>query len=545
MLWSHIKYDGSKALVLRIMFLILCLPVITIAFPIFILAIRAKQRSLKFLQGPPNPSLFLGHDYDLLNEKEVGDLEFKWFIEYGTVFRATTCYYEDMLVVADPKALQHIFHKSGYRYKKPKDFVQGAFRRFGPGLTAVQGSQHRRQRKIMNPAFSAAQIKPFVTRFQEHTKSLVIKWREQVQAGQTSIDTVEWFKKMTLDALGETMFDYDFGELQNKNNQLSNMVRNLFVDSVHPGPIRLLYGAARRSLPDNLASLTEYFPTKEDVRWRKWLQTSYSVAKRLYDGKVQEGSSENDVLGVISRSLHSSTPEKALDSEEALAQMSTIILAGNDTSSTMLTWLLYELSRHPEDQKRLLQEIKDTRRKTGNIEYLTANDYEQMPFLNAVIKEAMRLHPIAHTLIRQADVDDIIPLQYPVVSVYGEMLSEIPVVKEQRIMVSISAYNRLKEVWGEDADEWNPSRFLTSKRQTTLGVFGNMMTFGAGVRGCIGWRFAVHEIQTVVSGLVEAFEFSLPPGVEIMRVRAGLMAPAVKGKPKEGVQMPVKIKIRD
>ncbi|EEB90653.1 hypothetical protein MPER_11111 [Moniliophthora perniciosa FA553] len=278
---------------------------IAITFAIFALAIRAKQRSLKFLQGPPNPSLLLGHDYDLLNEKEVGVLEFKWFTDYGTIFRAATCFYEDMLVVADPKALQHIFHKSSYRYKKPKDFVQGAFRRFGPGLTAVQavisatGSQHRRQRKIMNPAFSAAQVKPFVATFRRHTKSLVIKWREQVQAGTASIDTVEWFKKMTLDALGETMFDYDFGELQNQNNELSNMVRNLFVDSVRPGPMKLLYGAARRSLPDSLANLTEYFPTKEDVRWRKWLRTSYSVAQKLYNGKVQEGSSENDVLGVI------------------------------------------------------------------------------------------------------------------------------------------------------------------------------------------------------------------------------------------------------
>ncbi|ESK89570.1 cytochrome p450 [Moniliophthora roreri MCA 2997] len=408
------------------------------------------------------------------------------------------------------------------------------------------GTIHQRQRKILNPAFSAAQIKPLASTFQKYTKYLVNKWRDQVQAGTKTIDALKWFPNMTLDALGESVFDFEFGALDSKGNELSYMVRNLFVDSVRPGPLRLLYRAARRSLPDSLSDLTEYFPTKEDIRWRKWLKKSYTIAQQLYDGKAQiEVSQENDIIGVISRSLHNDTPEKSLDHEEALAQLATVILAGHETTSSMLTWLMYELSRHPKDQERLFQEIKDTRNKTGNEGDLTVNDYDSMPFLNAVIKEAMRLHPIVSTLLRQADVDDVIPLQYPIVSASGEILSEIPVVKEQRIMVSVSAYNRLKEVWGEDADEWNPSRFLDTKRQTTLGVFGNLMTFGAGVRACIGWRFAVHEIQAVVSGLVEAFEFSPPPGVQIIRIQVGFTVPAIRGKVEEGVQMPVQIQVRD
>ncbi|EEB92190.1 hypothetical protein MPER_09336, partial [Moniliophthora perniciosa FA553] len=200
---------------------------------------------------------------------------------------------------------------------------------------------------------------------------------------------------------------------------------------------------ARRSLPDSISNLTEYFPTKEDIRWRKWLKKSYTIAQQLYDGKAQiEISGENDILRVISRSRQNDAPEKSLDYEEALAQLARVF-CGN-----------------PRTQKA-----------AGTEGDLT---------------EAMRLHPIVSTLLRQADVDDVIPLQYPVVSASGEILSEIPVVKEQRIMVSVGAYNRLKEVWGEDADEWNPSRFLDTKRQTMLGVFGNLMTFGAGVRACLG-----------------------------------------------------------
>ncbi|EEB93888.1 hypothetical protein MPER_07398, partial [Moniliophthora perniciosa FA553] len=66
------------------------------------------------------------------------------------------------------------------------------------------------------------------------------------------------------------------------------------------------------------------------------------------------------------------------------------------------------------------------------------------------------------------------------------MISEIPVVKGQQIFTSLIGYNYLTQVWGEDADEWNPERHLDAKRATTLGVYGNLMTFGAGVRACLG-----------------------------------------------------------
>ncbi|EEB98292.1 hypothetical protein MPER_02227, partial [Moniliophthora perniciosa FA553] len=64
--------------------LILYLPVLIAAYAVYVLAVRAKQRSLRFLQGPPSPSILLGHEHDLLHQNVVGDLEFKWFKDYGT-----------------------------------------------------------------------------------------------------------------------------------------------------------------------------------------------------------------------------------------------------------------------------------------------------------------------------------------------------------------------------------------------------------------------------------------------------------------------------
>ncbi|EEB96530.1 hypothetical protein MPER_04323, partial [Moniliophthora perniciosa FA553] len=143
--------------------------------------------------------------------------------------------------------------------------------------------------------------------------------------------------------------------------------------------------------------------------------------------------------------------------------------------------------------------------------------------------ETLRLHPIVAGLLREPETDDVIPLANPVVSTSGEMLGEIPVVEGQRIMASIIGYNYLKEVWGDDAEEWNPKRHLDVKRQTTLGVYGNL----------------VHEVQTVTVSLLQSFQFSMPKDVEVMMIQAGFTQPMVKGELHKGFQMPLQVKLRD
>ncbi|KAJ3750230.1 cytochrome P450 [Lentinula detonsa] len=529
------------------------------AYILFGFVYRYYQRSLKFLRGPPSPSLLFGNDYELVHQEEVGILENKWFNEYGTAFRTSSCYGEDTLVIADPRAIQYVFHTSSYRFPKSIDSQQVTKMMFGRGIVWAEGEMHNRQRKALNPAFSASQLRQFLDLFQRSTTRLAKKWKQEELADTLDsgkvINVTHWLPRITLDVIGESAFNYDFGALDGRANELGEIFKHMFADSrLYPQKPLILWRAFRRSIPVSLGNFLCRFPTKEEKRFKEFSNASKKIAKSVFDTASQGTNGEEDlkgskdVLSVLLRSNMTADPKKALDEDEVLSQMATIILAGHETTASTTTWILYELGKSLKDQSRVYEEIREMRDRIGVDGEPTASDYDSMPFFNAVIKEGLRLHPIVPTLLRQAAHEDVIPLEFPVISESGEEMSQIPISKGQRVSVSISVYNRLTQVWGKDANEWNPERFFhETKKDTTLGVYANLMTFSAGVRACIGWRFALMELQAILFGLLENFEFSPgPEGLDdIQRVPAGLMIPMKKGHWQDGIQMPLRVRVRN
>ncbi|KAJ3824937.1 cytochrome P450 [Lentinula raphanica] len=538
----------------------LALLFISSAYILFGFVYRYYKRSLKFLRGPPRPSLLFGNDYELVHQEEVGLLETKWFNEYGTAFRTSSCYGEDTLMVADPRAIQYVFHTSSYRFPKSRDSQQITKMLFGRGIVWAEGEVHNRQRKALNPAFSASQLRQFLGLFQRSTARLASVWKQEELANNLEsgkvINVTHWLPKITLDVIGQSAFNYDFGALDGRANELGEIFKHiqpiLTIDVLQKR--LMLWRAFRRSMPVRLGDFLCRFPTKEERRFKEFSTTSKKIAKEVFSDASKETNGEEDlkgakdVLSVLLRSNMTADPKKALDEDEVLSQMATIILAGHETTASTTSWILYELGRSLKDQSRIYEEIQELRNRIGADADPTGNDYDSMPFFNAVIKEALRLHPIVPALFRQAGSEDVIPLEYPVIAESGEEISQIPVSKGQRIMVAISVYNRLTQVWGKDANEWNPERFLhESKKDINLGVYANLMTFSAGVRACIGWRFALMELQAILFGLLENFEFTPgPDGLDdIQRVPAGLMIPMRKGRWQEGIQMPLHVRVRN
>ncbi|KAF5388796.1 hypothetical protein D9757_005650 [Collybiopsis confluens] len=184
-------------------------------------------------------------------------------------------------------------------------------------------------------------------------------------------------------------------------------------------------------------------------------------------------------------------------------------------------------------------------RNIGNRQFTVA-DFESMPYMTAVLKESMRIHPALYQNYRQAARDEVLPLSSPITTSNGEKITELPIAKGTKLVLSIASYNRNKKVFGEDADVYNPDRWLkvSEKKGPTVGVYGNLLTFSAGVRTCIGWRFALYNVQVLLVEIINNFELGPTRDLERLRREACLvMLPTLEGEEIKGENLPLQISI--
>ncbi|KZV64465.1 cytochrome P450 [Peniophora sp. CONT] len=507
-------------------------------------ALRFFRPTLKGIRGPPRSSFWLGNQGDIRYQGEVGDVEFPWLNEFGGAWKLYGPLGEERLALADPKALQYVLQTSGYRFPKSPDTRASVRMILGEGIAWVHGDQHQRHRKIMNPAFSVPQLKSFMPLFLRHANKLVQKWKDQEISPATGNDPVinihPWLSRTTLDVIGEAGFGYQFGALDDTKSQheLSGVYDNLFVDStLYPHRWDIVFRAIWKYFSPSVLYFLRYLPSREYQRFRSYQDFMRVFGRKLISqAQVDTKGTAKDVMSVLMRANEAEEAALKLSEGEVIDQISTILLAGHDTTANSLTWWLYELARHPEWQERVRDEIRVVRRKLTErgVDDFTIADLEGMSVMHATLKEAMRLHTIVWMLSRVAGQDDVIPLSTPITTETGERISSIPVQKGQNIEISIATYNRNPDVWGVDAHEWNPDRFMRLDKagMTSVGVYANLLNFSAGIRGCIGWRFSVIEMQAIAATLIENFEFALPPQTKdniIKRMPTGIMAPMADG----------------
>ncbi|EIW62974.1 PAH-inducible cytochrome P450 monooxygenase PC-PAH 4 [Trametes versicolor FP-101664 SS1] len=522
-------------------------------FIVLLLRLFHHRRSLRQLQGPQRLYSLLGHEVHMSRQDEVGDLEFKWLRQFGPTWRIQGAFGADVLMTGDPKALQHIFHKSGHRYAKTVSQNHMNYLLGGPNIVWAAGADHQRHRKVMNPAFSAPQLRSFLPLFQRITGKLTEKWKRDL-AGSSELETAvnEWFSRTTLDIIGQAGFDYDYRALdENEESALAKAYHGVLArfSNSKDAEFRLpkatmLFRATWTYLPQSVLQMFQYIPADPFARLLNLRKVFSRYGQQMLSEKrpeidtVEKDSRGKDIMSVLIKANASSDAKTRLDDDELMAEMFTLTLAGHETTATTLTFLLYELARNPEYQNRMREEVQQTRARViarGDTNF-TMEDLDSM------------------TLCMNAIKDDVLPLSIPVVSTSGETITEIPIKKGQGFVTSFAAYHRLREVWGDNPDIWNPDRFfhIDVEKQINVGVFANLMTFSAGVRGCIGWRFSIIEMQAVVAAIVEQFQFRLPAGAavsdpkksQIQRAPAGgAMVPLTRGQPELGPNLRLRVSL--
>ncbi|KAJ7108499.1 cytochrome P450 [Mycena epipterygia] len=513
---------------------------------------RWTRFSIADIAGPEPESFLLGCLPEFL-QSQAGESDFKWQARYGNVVRIRGILGTDRLLVSDPKALQHIYN-SGYNIRKQGLRSEITRLLTGPGLAWSNNATHQRQRRVNSPAFGTNEARSYIPIFSAYA-SLSSQWKELTVDGSAVVNTPRYFSRFFLDVIGEVAFDYQFGATNDEQDPLSKTLSSVTQMFSVPSKTGIFIFALLEFLPVTFIHLLlRYAPVSGLQNCRRVTKVAVGIAKELVDRKAEAllaGKGKRDIMSLLVKANASTNPRTNLSEEEMLAQMQTIMQAGHETTATTMSWTVFELSKQPEVQAKLRAEILATERAMharGDTEFTYA-DFEAMPYTIAVMKETFRFHPVAYNTNREAARDEVLPLSKPLVTKSGKTITEIPIPKNTLLVVSIAGYNRNPDVFGEDAHVFRPERWLdgTVQTSTSLGVYGNLMTFGSGHRACIGWRFAVYEYQTFLVELVKNFEFSMDPSLaaKVRREAVMVMAPTIDGEVLKGPQLPITIRAVD
>ncbi|CAK5269545.1 unnamed protein product [Mycena citricolor] len=491
---------------------------------------RTWTSSLRFIDGPPSPSFVFGHSVVYSDVPETGD---QWRERYGQTFMAKGIFGADDLHTTNVKAVAHIL-RHGSLYPRTPEFLSILTHIFGAGLLSVDLDPHRRQRKIIHPAFSAQQIRLMNEGFLEQAIVLRDFLAADVRkaGGSATVNLGEMFRQVTLDIIGEAGFGYKFNSLQSggKNEgDLSEAFRLLFhVPSANlNNAVQIAQGAipVLRFLPLPGWRSMQFAKKTMKAVGTNLMQKAKAEAQAL--GEKELGSGRDLLSILVKANMSADIPNtQRLSDSEIIAQVPTFLAAGHETSSAALGWAVHVLSHHPAVQDKLRKEMLSIPTDTPTMDELNA-----LPFFEAVLREILRLYAPLAFIQRVATRDDVLPLNKPYVDQLGVAHETLPcisftvfqspvpltnnsITKGQMITIPIRGINTDKEIWGEDALEFKPERWnnLPDAVGSVPAVWGNQLTFLAGAHSCIGFRFSLVEQKAILFSLLQVFEFL--PGTE-------------------------------
>ncbi|KAI0781533.1 cytochrome P450 [Trametes elegans] len=481
------------------------------------------------IPGTQSDSFLWGNILMLFGRKTSWAYSDRLAAEYGRLFTFRGMLSAKMLYTFDPRALHSIYVKDQDVFEESENLLE-TFKLFlGPGLLATIGNQHRRQRKMLNPLFSAKHLREMTPIF----NSIIHKLQDAISArvvdGTQEIDVLGWMGRAALELVGQGGLGHSFDPLiEDKADEFAENVKAYFpsVQQLNLLMRQNLHRVVKIGPSWFRRGIVEILPHKPSQRLREIADSLHERSLSIVNEKkaalekgdealreqVGEG---KDIMSVLLRANMAASEEDRLPDEEVVAQVSTFVLAGMDTTSNALARILHLLTLHPAVQDKVREEIVRARDDgTGTLKDLDYDEVMELPYLDAVCRETLRRYPPVRGLLRIARKDGILPLSAPIRGIDGTLIESIPVKKGSRIFTDISASNRNKELWGPDADEWKPERWLNPlpralEEAHIPGVYSHLMTFIGGSRACIGFKFSQLEMKVVLAMLLPAFKFEL------------------------------------
>ena len=358
----------------------------------------------------------------------------------------------------------------------------------GDGMITSEGTQHRCQRQVAQPAFHRQRIPEYADTMVREAARMRDRWRDGDER-DIAIDMMH----LTLNVVAQTLFVTDLrrevDELANAINRIMGLYNFLVM---LPAAEWLVHVR-----PPGLAAF---------VRARKRID---AVVYRMIAAHRQRGSPGGSLLDL----MLAASPDQSAASEQSLRdQVITIFLAGYETVANALSWTWYLLSQNPECERRFHDEID--RELQGRVP--TFDDVPRLRYVDMVLAESMRLFPPAWAMGRYARHDF--------------QLGDFVLPAKTTVLMSQFVTHRDSRFF-PDPLRFDPERFTPEARarRTKLTYF----PFGAGVRQCIGESFACMEGVLLLATLAQKWKLKLVPGHRVEP------EPLITLRPKYGMRMQV------
>jgi cytochrome P450 len=384
-----------------------------------------------------------------------------------------------MYLIADGEIIIDLITRRAAELRKSSRTRWGLSGHLGDGLVTLEGAQHRRHRRLVQPVMHTRSIAAQADTMAALTEARVASW-----ADGSTVDVLAEMQDLTLRIVCAALFQVDSPEQTER-----------FVKAVHAFAASLNI-VLRRAFP-----IPGWLPTPGNRLRDRTVATVDALAYDLI--RRRRAAPGEDLVSLLVLATDADG-EPALSDVEIRDELMTMFFAGHETSAAALTWALYLLAEHPDVAEAVRAEVAAL-----GVDRVGMADLPRLPLLGQVVAETLRLYPPSWVFDRSPLAD---------ITVAGY---RIP--KGANILLSPWVVHRDPRFW-DDPDTFRPERFAGEPPPRTA-----YLPFGDGPRMCVGNRFAEAEIRIVLATLLPRVELTLekgqtvrPEGDASLRPRGGL-----------------------
>ncbi|XP_064612848.1 cytochrome P450 3A8-like [Liolophura sinensis] len=427
--------------------------------------------------------------------------------KYGTVF-LTWQGRTPMINVADPDIMKEIMLTDFYNFaNKPNNVELDKMKR--NALPMLEDDHWKYIRSLLSPTFSSGKLRQMAPILHECIGRLMVKFEQAEKTGH-AIDVSQIYPNLTMEVILATAFGvavdthanpddpfvkHALGVIQETNNIKPGVALAVFFPFLRP-VLRQFKAGVLEFDPDGL--LSRSLSAIIDQRKQEPQNTKVDLLQLMINAKaddvekqkVEDGPEvDKDFIAKMTKKRQS----RGLRDIEIVAQSSTFLLAGFETTNTLLTYLSYLLAYYPDVQERLAEEINE--QLTG--EQPTYDNVQKLQYLDMCVNECLRLYTPLMRMTRKTKTE--------------RLLKGFLFPRDSAITLLLYAVHHNPEFW-PDPDTFDPERF-SPENKPSIRPF-TFVPFSGGPRNCIGMRFGLMEAKMALTSVLQLYRLELAPDMK-------------------------------